>query len=125
MAHRSKESKIQVLQDLSAAQVAAIVQRSGISRDQLAKQLGCGTSQLFKYEKEGLPPRMDRHVRAAILQLGMDTEVLPSNAALRGAISKLSKDMVSSSRDQGEPAQNGDKRESLATVSKASPSLRN
>lgn len=92
MGHQQKESKAQSIQDLTAEQVSAIVQRSGLSRDQLAQQLGCGTSQLFKYEKEGLPPRMNRVVRGAILQLGVETEVLPGNAATRALIAKLSKD---------------------------------
>ena len=91
MAQQHKESKNQSLQDLSAAQVAAIVTRSGRSRDELAQHLGCGTSQLFKYEKEGLPPRMNRQVRAAILQLGTETGVLPANAGMRAIIAKLAK----------------------------------
>jgi hypothetical protein len=91
MESRRPESKTQALQDLSAEQVAAIVARSGRSRDELAQQLGCGTSQLFKYEKEGLPPRMNRQVRAAILQLGVETQVLPANAATRALIAKLAK----------------------------------
>jgi DNA-binding transcriptional regulator YiaG len=92
MAHQQTESKIQALQDLSAAQVAVIVERTGLSREEVAQQLGCGTSQLFKYEKEGLPPRMNRAVRAAILQLGIDTGVLADNALTRATISKLAKE---------------------------------
>jgi hypothetical protein len=91
MAHPHKTSKIQALQDLTAAQVTAIVERTGRSREEVAQHLGCGTSQLFKYEKEGLPPRMNRQVRAAILQLGLETQVLPVNAALRATIAKLAK----------------------------------
>ena len=86
------ESKSQALQNLTSAQVTEIVQRTGCNREELAQQLGCGTSQLFKYEKEGLPPRMNRQVRAAILQLGIETQVLTGNAALRSVISKLSKE---------------------------------
>lgn len=88
---QQKESKVQSLQDLTAAQVTDIVQRTGLSREEVAQQLGCGTSQLFKYEKEGLPPRMNREVRAAILRLGIETKVLPANAATRATITKLSK----------------------------------
>lgn len=88
------ESKSQSLQEISAAQMTEIVRRSGLSRDELAQQIGCGTSQLFKYEKEGLPPRMNREVRAAILQLGVDTEVLAGNAVARATISKLSKEQL-------------------------------
>ena len=91
MTRQHPESRSQVLQDLSAAQVTAIVQRTGLTREEVAQQLGCGTSQLFKYEKEGLPPRMNRTVRAAILQLGIETQVLPGNAALRATIAKLAK----------------------------------
>lgn len=81
MAQQHSESKFQALQDLTAAQVTAIVHRTRLSRDEVAKHLACGTSQLFKYEKEGLPPRMNRQVRAAILKLGLETQVLPANAA--------------------------------------------
>lgn len=83
--------KSQQIQDLTAQQVSAIVQQSGLSRQELAEQLGCGTSQLFKYQKEGLPPRMDRLVRARILQLGIDTGVLAPNALMRANVSKLAK----------------------------------
>jgi hypothetical protein len=91
MANQHTESKVQALQDLTAAQVTAIVQKTGLPRDEVAQRLGCGTSQLFKYEKEGLPPRMNREVRAEILRLGIETQVLPENAATRATISKLSK----------------------------------
>ena len=91
MAHQQQDSKAQALQNLTAAQVTAIVQRTGPSREEVAQRLGCGTSQLFKYEKEGLPPRMNRQVRAAILQLGLETEVLPANATTRATIAKLAK----------------------------------
>jgi hypothetical protein len=65
--------------------------RSGLSRDAFAHLVGCGTSQLFKYSKEGLPPRMNSGVRAAILSQAVQQEVIASNAALREAIGKLSK----------------------------------
>jgi DNA-binding transcriptional regulator YiaG len=91
MPNRESESKSRTFQNLSSAQVTAIVQRTGLSREELAQQLGCGTSQLFKYEKEGLPPRMNKEVKAAILQLGIETQVLPANAATRAVVSKLSK----------------------------------
>jgi hypothetical protein len=91
MEHRPHESKAQAIQDLTAAQVAEIVQRSQRSREDLAQHFGCGTSQLFKYEKEGLPPRMNRQVRAAILQMAVETQVLPANSAIRAVISKLAK----------------------------------
>lgn len=94
MRQEHNESKSQSLQNLTAAQVSAIVERTGSSPQELCKQLGCGTSQLFKYQKEGLPPRMNRQVRAAILQLGIETGVLPDNAVARASISKLSKGRV-------------------------------
>ena len=85
------ESKSQALQDLSAAQVSTITARTGLSAQELCERLGCGTSQLFKYQKEGLPPRMNREVRAAILKLGIETGVLPDNALARASIAKLGK----------------------------------
>lgn len=91
MVPQNTDSKFQALQNLTAHQVASIVERTGLSREEVAQQVGCGNSQLFKYEKEGLPPRMNRKVRAAILQLGVETEVLSSNAAIRAIISKLGK----------------------------------
>lgn len=91
MGHKNGESKFQTLQNLTAAQVTAIVKSTGLSREELAQRLGCGTSQLFKYEKEGLPPRMNREVRAAILELGVETRVLPATAATRAGIAKLAK----------------------------------
>lgn len=69
----------------------AVVERRGLSRQEFAAQVGCGTSQLFKYEKEGLPPRMNRLVRAAILAQAMHFGVTPSTAAMRAKISSLSK----------------------------------
>jgi hypothetical protein len=53
--------------------------------------VGCGTSQLFKYQKEGLPPRLNRIVHANILRMALQTGVLPQNAALLALINKLSK----------------------------------
>jgi len=98
MTNTRKESKVQLLQDLTAVQVAEIVKATGRNREEVAELLGCGTSQLFKYEKEGLPPRMNREVRAAILQLGIETQVLPANAAMRTTISKLAKTTTSQAR---------------------------
>jgi len=82
------------LPDLTAEQVSATVERSGLSRQEFAARVGCGTSQLFKYQKEGLPPRMNRLVQANILQVAVETEVLPSNAVLRATIAKLSKGAI-------------------------------
>jgi hypothetical protein len=74
---------------LSAAQVAATVEASGLSRGDFAAVVGCGTSQLFKYQKEGLPPRMNSEVRAALLEQAVQYSIVPSNAARREAIRKL------------------------------------
>ena len=78
-------------QDLTADQVCATVERSGLTRQEFAERVGCGTSQLFKYQKEGLPPRMNKLVRAKILQSAMESGVIPQSAALRAEIAKLSK----------------------------------
>ena len=74
---------------LNAEQVSQTVERSGLSRLEFSESVGCGTSQLFKYQKEGLPPRMNSHVRAAILEQAAQHGVVTSNAALREAIRKL------------------------------------
>lgn len=79
------------LHHLSAAQVTATVEASGLTRQEFARQVGCGTSQLFKYGQEGLPPRMDHAVRAAILQHAVQHGVITGNAALRAGIQKLAK----------------------------------
>jgi hypothetical protein len=78
-------------QDLTAAQMSDTVNRSGLSRGEFAERVGCGTSQLFKYQKEGLPPRLNRNVHANILRMALETGVLPRNAALLARIDKLSK----------------------------------
>lgn len=78
-------------QALTAEQVQATVERSGLSRQEFAAHVGCGTSQLFKYEKEGLPPRMDRLVRAGILAEAVKHGVVSENASVRAEIQKLSK----------------------------------
>ena len=78
-------------QHLTAAQVSDTVKRSGLTRQEFAEKVGCGTSQIFKYQKEGLPPRMNRDVRAHILKAAVETGVLPPNAPLRASINKLSK----------------------------------
>ena len=71
--------------------MSATIQRSGLSRQEFAATVGCGTSQLFKYQKEGLPPRMNKLVRANILEMAMEMGVLPESVALRANISKLAK----------------------------------
>lgn len=76
---------------LTADQVELTVERSGLSRQEFAELVGCGTSQLFKYQKEGLPPRMNRLVRAAILNQAVEHGVKMQNAVLRESIRKLSK----------------------------------
>ncbi len=91
MRHQNTSSKVQELQNLSADQVCALVEKSGLTPTEVCERVGCGTSQLFKYQKEGLPPRMNRRVRAALLQLGMETGVLPANALVRASVAKLSK----------------------------------
>ena len=78
-------------QDLTATQITAIVNQSGLSREEFSQRVGCGTSQLFKYQKEGLPPRLNRMVHANILRMALETGVLPQNAALLARIDKLSK----------------------------------
>ena len=85
------ETKSQALQDLSASQVSAIIKQTGLGIQELSAKLGCGTSQLFKYQKEGLPPRMNREVRAAIVQLGVEMGVLADNAVARSSVNKLTK----------------------------------
>lgn len=76
---------------LSAEQVCTAVERSGLTRHEFAQRVGCGTSQLFKYQKEGLPPRMNSSVRARVLEQAVDTGVVASSAALRAGIAKLLK----------------------------------
>jgi hypothetical protein len=76
---------------LCAEQVSETIARSGLERLEFAESVGCGTSQLWKYSKEGLPPRMNREVRARILQHAARLGVLQPNAALRSAIRKLEK----------------------------------
>lgn len=78
-------------QDLTAVQMSDTVNRSGLSRGEFAERVGCGTSQLFKYQKEGLPPRLNRNVHANILRMALETGVLPRNSALLARIEKLSK----------------------------------
>ena len=76
---------------LNAEQVSETVERSGLSRLEFCESVGCGTSQLFKYQKEGLPPRMNREVRARILEQAVRLGVVQANAALRSTIRKLEK----------------------------------
>ncbi|MBV9470001.1 MAG: helix-turn-helix domain-containing protein [Abitibacteriaceae bacterium] len=76
---------------LTAEQVQATLERSGLTRQEFAARVGCGTSQLFKYEKEGLPPRMNREVQANLLRLAIEHGVIPQNAGQRAKINKLSK----------------------------------
>ncbi|HEX8551080.1 MAG TPA: hypothetical protein VF681_05935 [Abditibacteriaceae bacterium] len=88
---RNAKTKIQ---DLTAEQVSETVKRSDLARQEFAAEVGCGTSQLFKYEKEGLPPRMDKLVRANILNRAVELGVVAQNAAARAEIKKLSKDRL-------------------------------
>ena len=74
---------------LSAAEVAATIEASGQSRQDFAALVGCGTSQLWKYQKEGLPPRMNSVVRASMLEQAAQRGVVTMNAARREAIRKL------------------------------------
>jgi len=78
------------IQHLSSEQVSAAVERSGLSRLEFAQKVGCGTSQLFKYQQEGLPPTMNKVVRANILRAAIETGVVADNAAARAEIAKLS-----------------------------------
>lgn len=77
---------------LSATQVMVTVEASGQSRQEFAALVGCGTSQLWKYQKEGLPPRMNPLVRASLLEQAAQRGVVPLNAARREAIRKLRRD---------------------------------
>jgi DNA-binding transcriptional regulator YiaG len=86
------------IQHLSADQVSETVERSGLSRQEFAAQVGCGTSQLFKYQQEGLPPRMNTLVRANILKRAVDAGVVTSNAAARSKVQKLSKGRLQNQR---------------------------
>src|SRR5687767_10321446 len=66
---------------LNAAQVTATVEASGLSRLEFAERVGCGTSQLFKYQKEGLPPRMNKEIKAEILRLAVEAGIIPKSQA--------------------------------------------
>jgi hypothetical protein len=85
---------------LTAAQVTTTVEKSGLSRQEFAELVGCGTSQLFKYQKEGLPPRMNKLVQANILEQAVQHGVIQSNAALRAEIAKLSKGLSAKTEKQ-------------------------
>jgi hypothetical protein len=74
---------------LSAEQVQATMEALGLSHQEFAAQVGCGASQMWKYQKEGLPPRMNRAVKAAILEAAESVGVLVSNAQLRETRRKL------------------------------------
>jgi hypothetical protein len=76
---------------LTGQQVSDTIARSALSRQEFAGQVGCGSSQLFKYQKEGLPPRMNAVVRARILEQAVELGVITANAALRAGIAKLLK----------------------------------
>jgi hypothetical protein len=76
---------------LSAAQMQATLQALGLTHQEFAAQVGCGASQIWKYQSEGLPPRMNREVRAHILEAAAQAGVIPHNAATRATIEKLSK----------------------------------
>ncbi|HEX8371886.1 MAG TPA: hypothetical protein VF585_03830 [Chthoniobacterales bacterium] len=79
------------IQHLTAGQVCEIVRRSGLTRHDFAADVGCGTSQIFKYQEEGLPPRMNRLVRSNILRRAMEFGIVPETAAARAEIQKLAK----------------------------------
>lgn len=68
---------------LNAAQVRATVAASGMSRLEFAQYVGCGTSQLFKYEKEGLPPRMNKEVKQNIFDMAVQVGVVEKSALQR------------------------------------------
>ncbi len=76
---------------LSAEQVRATIEASRLSHQQFAERVGCGASQMWKYQQEGLPPRMNRLVRANILQAAAEAGVLPHNARTRASVEKLAK----------------------------------
>lgn len=88
---KSAQKPASKIQNLSSAQVGATVEHSGLSRLEFARKVGCGTSQLFKYQQEGLPPTMDKLVRANILRAAVEAGVVADNAAARSEIAKLSK----------------------------------
>jgi len=56
----------------------AVVEASGLSRLEFAELVGCGSSQIFKYQKEGLPPRMNQAVKAHILKMAAQAGVTPT-----------------------------------------------
>ena len=85
------------LQTLTAEQVRATIEASGMTHQEFAEHVGCGSSQMWKYQKEGLPPRMNRQVRANILELAAQAGVLPQNARVRAHVTKLSKGAKSGS----------------------------
>jgi hypothetical protein len=60
-----------------------------LSHQEFAQQVGCGASQMWKYMHEGLPPRMNRAVKAAILDAAEEAGILPQSAALRERRRKL------------------------------------
>jgi hypothetical protein len=78
-------------QHLTASQVTETVELSGLTRQEFAADVGCGTSQIFKYQEEGFPPRMDRLVRARILRKAIEVGVVTETATARAEIDKLAK----------------------------------
>jgi hypothetical protein len=64
-----KTRPVKVRPTLSARQMQDTVAASGWSRLEFAERMGCGQSQIFKYQREGLPPRMNPEVRERILRL--------------------------------------------------------
>lgn len=76
---------------LTAEQVRATIETTGLSHQQFAARVGCGASQMWKYQQEGLPPRMNRLVRAGILQAAAEAGVVPQNARVRASVQKLAK----------------------------------
>ena len=79
------------IQTLSAEQVQATIAALNTTHQEFAAQVGCGASQMWKYQKEGLPPRMNRLVRANILEAAAEAGVISHNARLRNQVQKLSK----------------------------------
>lgn len=79
------------IQTLSAEQVQATIAALNTTHQEFAAQVGCGASQMWKYQKEGLPPRMNRLVRANILEAASQAGVISHNACLRNRVQKLSK----------------------------------
>jgi transcriptional regulator with XRE-family HTH domain len=92
---------------LSAAQVQATIKALNLTHQEFAEQVGCGASQMWKYQSEGLPPRMNREVRANILDAAAQAGIITNNSATRATVTKLSK---------GQKAPSGDSRQRLTNT---------